>query len=122
MARTVSDWLRDADDEARRWVRSQRNFIERETGFPKAAPFAVMIARGNVPPPTPPEDETLMRVGQFLWSLNEIQRRVIASHYDDEEGYAMPIKARRLGITVHRFRHLKERALTGLAGYLMAFR
>jgi hypothetical protein len=121
MARSVSDWLRDADSEARRWVLSQRGAAERECGWYTASTFAKFIARGNVPAPTPPEDEKLVRVGWFiLHGLNDIQRRALASHYGDTETEKM--KARRIGVTVGRFRHLRERALTGLAGYLMAFR
>jgi hypothetical protein len=115
VARTVSDELRGADIEARRYVRSQVAEAER-LGYPKMTTFAKDIARGTVSLAATPEDEVLDKVGRFLWTLNEIKRRVIFSHYGEDA--PAKIKAYRLGMTTHRFAYLKTSVLRGLAGVI----
>jgi hypothetical protein len=116
MARTVSDELRYADMEARRYVRSQWTEAEK-LGYPKMTSFAKDIARGTVSLAPTPEDAVLEQVGRFLWTLSEIQRRVVFSHYGEKT--PAKVKAHQLGMTTHRFAYLKTMALRQLAGYLL---
>jgi hypothetical protein len=115
MVRTVSDELRAADIEARRYVRSQVAEAER-LGCPKMTTFAKDIARGTVSLAPTPEDAVLDLVGRYLWTVKEIQRRVIFSHYGEPD--PTKVKAHRLGMTPHRFAYLKTQVLRGLAGAL----
>jgi hypothetical protein len=118
LARTVRDELRYADNEARRYVRSQLAEA-RKLGYPKMAAFAKDIARGTVSLAPTPEDEVLERVGRFLWQFcGDIERRLLASDYGED--YTTHIKAQRLGMSVHRFHRVKERVLLRLSGYLSA--
>jgi hypothetical protein len=116
LARTVRDELRYADNEARRYVRSQLAEAQR-LGYPKMAAFAKDIARGTVSLAPTPEDADLEKVGGFVWRLGDVERRVFVSNYGED--YTLYIKAKRLGMTIHRFRRIMDRTLTTLSGYLM---
>ena len=83
------------------------------------ASFAKDIARGTVSLAPTPEDPEIDMVGRFLWSRLEIERRVVFSHYDAEEGYTCEVKARRLGMTRRRYNRVLERVLLPLGGFLM---
>jgi hypothetical protein len=116
LARTVRDELRYADNEARRYVRSQLAEAQR-LGYPKMAAFAKDIARGTVSLAPTPEDDVLDQVGRFLWQFcGDIERRVIASAYGED--YTTYVKARRLGISIGRYHRLRERILLRLSQHL----
>lgn len=116
MGRPIRAELASADREARRYVRSQLAEARR-LGYPPQAAFAKDMARGTISLAPTPEDPHLEFVGRYLWTVKEIERRVVASHYGDD--HDIGVKARRLSMSKDRFRRMLDRVLIGLSGYLL---
>jgi len=117
MGRSVREQLAAADAVAHRYVRDQLAQFK-NLDYPRAAPFARLMAQGTVRLPPPIDDAQLDAVGRFMWNLTEIERRIILSHY--APWTTIPAIARSLGMTPRRWYHQHERILLRLDGWLSA--
>lgn len=120
MGRSIREQLATADHVARLFVREQLIAFQ-SLGYPRATPFAKLMAAGTVPLRLPPtiDDLWLEAVGRFMWNhLTEIERRLILSHY--APWTTIPAIARELGMTPRTYYRRHEAILLRLDGWLRA--
>lgn len=118
MGRSIREQLAAADHVARRFVMNQLSAF-RALDYPRAAPFAKLMAAGTVRLPPTIDDLWLEAVGRFMWNhLTEIERRLILSHY--APWTTIPAIARELGMTPRSYYRRHEAILLRLDGWLRA--
>jgi hypothetical protein len=116
MGRPIRCELAKADRELRRYVREQQQEYAR-LGYPTMSTFARDIARGDIgtPPPTQ-EDPCMEAVGAFVYSLKEIERRVLVDKYSSNG--AERERCRRVSQSIRQNRVMIDRLLLRLEGWL----
>lgn len=112
--------IASTEREVMRFIRAEYAEFMR-IGYPRMSTFARDIARGDVGMPPPTEVDPIMdEVGRFYWSLNQIERRVLADRYCPDRATEKE-RCKRVGQTIYRNRKMIERLLRRCEQCLTSF-